>query len=141
MIKIKLALAVNQSKIFEEKHFGDAEQFLIYEWAEGQICFEKAILNPLTNNSNGHHSPEKAKKIMSLLTDNHVNVLVSKRFGSNIKKVNASFVPVLIEGSTPEEVFPILEKQMKWIEEEWEYNAGNYKLFNLKKGTIKKTIR
>jgi len=138
---IKLALAVNHSKDFEKQHFGEAEQFLIYEWNDSQLVFQQAIANPFANLSHHQHSPAKADHIRAFLKEHDVNVLVARQFGHNIKRVNAHFIPVQISVSTREELFPILQKQMKWIEEEWKHNAGNYKLFNLQKGTIKSAIK
>ena len=138
---IRLALAVNHSKNFEANHFGEAEQFLIYEWTDSQLVFRQAIANPFANMSHHQHSPAKADHIRPFLKEHEVNVLVARQFGHNVKRVNAHFIPILIGVSTLEELFPILQKQMKWIEEEWAQNAGNYKLFNLKKGTIKTTIK
>lgn len=140
-MNINLALAVNSSKTFEERHFGEAEQFLIYQWNEDHFIFQETILNPLTQSSNHQHSLEKAKEVVNLLKSKNISILVSRRFGQNIRRVNDSFIPVLIGVSTTEELFPILKKQMRWIVEEWQTNAGNYKLFNLKKGTIKEIIR
>lgn len=139
-MKIKLALAVNQAEIFEHKHFGEAEKFLIYKWESSQLDFQDAIYNPLVQTSLESHSPEKAEQLIFLLKELGINVLVSRQFGGNIKKVNAFFIPVQIGTSTPEESLPILKKHMKWIEEELLQNAGNYKLFNLQKGIIKIAI-
>ena len=139
-MKIKLALAVNQAEVFEHKHFGEAEKFLIYKWEANQLDFQEEIENPLIRTSLERHSPEKAELLISLLKEQGINVLVSRQFGGNIKKVNAFFIPVQIGTSTPEESLPILKKKMKWIEEELLQNAGNYKLFNLQKGTIKTAI-
>ena len=139
-MKIKLALAVNHAEVFEHKHFGEAEKFLIYKWEATQLVFQQAIENPLAQTSLERHSPEKAEQLIILLKELGINILVSRQFGGNIKKVNAFFIPVQIGSSTLEESLPILKKQMKWIEEELLQNAGNYKLFNLQKGTIKTAI-
>ena len=139
-MKIRLAFAVNRAEVFEQKHFGEAEKFLIYKWEATQLVFQQAIENPIFQTTLERHSPEKAELLISLLKEQRINILVSRQFGGNIKKVNAFFIPVQIGSSTPEESIPILKKQMRWIEEELLQNAGNYKLFNLQKGTIKTAI-
>ncbi|WP_321287156.1 NifB/NifX family molybdenum-iron cluster-binding protein [uncultured Sunxiuqinia sp.] len=139
-MKIRLAFAVNRAEVFEQKHFGEAEKFLIYKWEANQLVFQQAIENPLVQTPLERHSPEKAELLISLLKEQGINILVSKQFGKNIKRVNALFVPVQVGTSSPDELFPILKKQMRWIEEELLQNAGNYKLFNLQKGTIKTAV-
>lgn len=137
---IRLAFAVNHNHVFEQKHFGEADQYLVYEWAANELIFREALPNPFAQLSRNNHSEAKRKQITELLQQHEVNVLVSRQFGENISKVNAFFVPVLVETSSPAQLILILKKQMRWIEEEWRQNAGNYKLFKLQKGTIKTSI-
>lgn len=134
-------MAVNQSKIFERKRFGEAEQFLIYEWNESQLLFQEVIKNPRNEYRQNSNSPVNAQQIVDLLKSKNINILVSKRFGVNIKWANSFFIPVKIEVSTLDELIPLLSMKMKWIEEEWQDHAGNYKLFNLSKGILKTTIK
>ncbi|MGQ8336130.1 NifB/NifX family molybdenum-iron cluster-binding protein [Sunxiuqinia sp. A32] len=139
-MNLRLAMAASFSRKFEQKHFGEADQYLIYEWTGNKLTFKETVLNPVLDDGN-LHSSEKADTLINLLKAYQVNALVSQQFGHNIKKVNALFVPVLIGTSSIVELIPLLNRQMKWIVEEWQENKGNYKLFNLKKGTIKTSLQ
>lgn len=140
MMKIRLALAVNQAEVFEYKYFGEAEKFLIYEWEASQLLYQQAINNPLIQTGMERHYPEKVEQLIVVLKEQGINVLVSRQFGENIRMINDLFIPVQVGTSTQEESLSILKKKMKWIEEELLQNAGNYKLFKLGKGTIKSPI-
>lgn len=137
---IRLAFAVNHNQVFEQKQFSEAQQYLVYEWTADELLFREALPNPFAQTSRNNHSEAKRKQITELLQQHEVNALVSRQFGENIRKVNAFFVPVLVETSSPAQLIPVLKKQMRWIEEEWQQNAGKYKLFKLQKGTIKTPI-
>jgi len=142
-MNIKFALAVSESGLFEAKYFGDADKYLIYEW-DGQnffMCTE--LVNSFKNfdEEQEHGSREKGGAIIQLLQENHVKVLVSKQFGKNIQLINRFFIPVIIGYETIPEAITKLRNSMKWIEEELSRNTQDYKLFTLKKGTLKSVIK
>ncbi|MCF8360684.1 MAG: hypothetical protein K9H26_18160 [Prolixibacteraceae bacterium] len=139
---IRLAMAVNNSGQFQQKHFGDADKYMIYEKNTDGMKFVRSEINKFKNldEEQEHGSAKKGNAIIDFLKSKGVNVLVSRQFGRNIKMVNRHFIPVIIYTNTPEEVLPILSKQMKWITDEIDNNPSEHKLFIIKNGVMKTSI-
>ncbi len=140
---IRFAMAVNNAGHFEAKHFGDADKYLIFEWSMDELHFLKEVINIFKNldEKQEHGLRKKGKAIIDSLQNLDVKVLVSKKFGKNIKMVNRYFIPVIVYTETAEEVSLILKKHIKWIEDEIANNPEEHKLFTIKNGILKTTIR
>jgi predicted Fe-Mo cluster-binding NifX family protein len=140
---IHLALAVNNEGNFEEKHFGDAEKYLIYNWNDGEFIFQKEEINKFKNLDEfpEHGLQKKGNEITGLLKSHGIQVVVSKQFGKNIRIVGKHFIPVIIYNETKEQVFQLLKNHMKWIEEELDNRHEEFKLFTIKNGVLKTTIQ
>ncbi len=136
-------MAVNNSGQFQPKHFGDADQYMIYEKNADGLKFVRSEINKFKNldEEHEHGSAKKGNAIIDFLKGKGINVLVSKQFGKNIKMVNRHFIPVIIYTDTPEEVLPILSKHMKWITDEIDNNPQEHKLFIIKNGVMKTSIK
>lgn len=142
-MNIKFAFAVSESELFEAKHFGDADKYLLFEW-NGQDFIESGeLLNAVKNidEEQEHGSKIKGDAIIEMLREKNIQVLVSKQFGRNIKMVNRFFVPVIINDAKLEEIFKKLKNSMKWVEEELQNSTQNFKLFTLKTGILKTAIK
>jgi predicted Fe-Mo cluster-binding NifX family protein len=131
---IRLALAVNNDGIFENKHFGEAERFHIYEWNNDTFTFLNDEINPFKNadEEREHGVKEKGKGISNFLKSLGTQVIVSKQFGKNFKIVSKYFIPVVVVNSNPEEIIPLLNNYIDWFFEELNGKTENYKLLNLK---------
>ncbi|MDX9881623.1 MAG: NifB/NifX family molybdenum-iron cluster-binding protein [Prolixibacteraceae bacterium] len=140
---IRFAFAVNHYGNFEARHFGDADKYLIYEWSNGELVILKEVLNSFKNHDENpvHGLRQKGLGIINLLKDQNVNVLVSKQFGKNIQMVNQYFVPVIVSAETRHEAVPVLTKHIKWIEDELNNKPKEFKLFAIRKGVLKTTIK
>jgi predicted Fe-Mo cluster-binding NifX family protein len=140
---IRFACAVNHAGLFETKHFGNADKYLIYEWTNDDFIFIKEE----TNSFNGLDDVKlsglsnKGLACVNLLNNVGVKVLVSRQFGDNVKMINNFFIPVLVNYETPDEVVLILKKHIRWIEDELNSKTEEYKLFTIKKGIIKTKIK
>jgi predicted Fe-Mo cluster-binding NifX family protein len=140
---IRLAMAVDHLQNFQSKHFGDADQYLIYEWKNNEFVLfscENNLYKDFDEEAE-HGSWKKGQAIIGLLKEKGVNVLVSKQFGRNIRMVNRHFIPVIIYTETPHEVLPVLNKHMRWIEDELLNNPPEHKLFTIKNGVLKTAIK
>ncbi|MBN2648901.1 MAG: hypothetical protein JXR50_04075 [Prolixibacteraceae bacterium] len=140
---IRLAMAVDHSQNFQSKHFGDADQYLIYEWENNEINFVGAEINVYKSYDEEveHGSQKKGQAIIDFLKGKGVNVLVSKQFGRNIRMVNRHFIPVIIYTEAPDNVIPVLNKHMRWIEDEIINAPPEHKLFTIKHGVMKTAIK
>jgi len=143
-MKLRFAFAVNREGHFEKKHFGDADQFLIYE-----INVEQDEVKQVTSLENRikqqydeqkHGLPEKGKAIIALLKEYNVDILVSRQFGKNITLVNEQFIPVIITRETPDEVIEVIRRHIKWLEDEKTNHPGSHRLFRIDKGILKLNI-
>lgn len=136
---IQVAFAVSNNNKFEEKHFGDADKYLIYQWQGEQFLYQTELINQLKNpdESNEHGSKLKGNNIISFLKDKDVNILVSKQFGKNIKMVNKHFIPVVIASDTVNNACKVLIKNMEWLVERLQKEQDNHKLIDLRTGSVK----
>ena len=133
---------MGQDGNFESCHFGDAHKYLIYQWNGKDINLIEEVINTekATDETAEHNSPEKSMAITQLLKAANVDVLVSKQFGRNIKRINQHFIPIIIHKETPQEVLEVLLKHMRWIQDELENKPKEYKLFHIKTGILKTAI-
>jgi predicted Fe-Mo cluster-binding NifX family protein len=140
---IKFALAVNHFNAFEPKNFGNADKFLFYEWINNEFIFLNEVVNQYKSSTEEHAggSVEKGRAIIDFLKSHDITVLVSTRFGKNIQMVNRNFIPVIVFSETPEEVIATLRRHIKWIEDEFRNRPLEFKLFTIKKGILKTTIK
>ena len=141
-MNLSFAFAVNQDNVFENRHFGDADKYLIYR--EDLNGMEKLIefVNPfkMLDEEKEHGSRKKGLAIIEALRKKNVNVLVSRQFGRNIKLVNRHFIPVIVQKDTTEEVIQVLMGHLHWIREEWEQNKTEFKMFTIKAGILKSAV-
>ena len=142
-MNLRFAFAVNKNDQFEKKHFGDTDKFLIYKQEDDKIVFLSEETNrfKMMDEEVEHGSKRKGNAIIEFLKERGVNVLVSRQFGKNIKLVNEHFIPVIISLESINEVIPVLLKNMKWIDEDLQRKPENYKLFDLRKGSLKIIIK
>jgi predicted Fe-Mo cluster-binding NifX family protein len=143
--KIIFAFAVTHHNNFGNKHFGDADKYLIYEFTQKEVIFVEEILN-LTKNIDEkakpeHGSQKKGKAVIKFMKERGVKVLVAKKFGENIKMVNKRFIPVIIAKENPDDVSAILLKHLKWFKDELINKLEEYKLFIIKNGILKTAIK
>jgi predicted Fe-Mo cluster-binding NifX family protein len=135
---IRVVFAVSNNNKFEEKHFGDADKYLIYQWQGEQFLSQTELINHFKNSdeSNEHGSKLKGSNIISFLKNEDVNILVSKQFGKNIKMVNKHFIPVVIASDTINDACKVLIKNMKQLVEGLQKEQDNYKLIDLRTGSV-----
>jgi predicted Fe-Mo cluster-binding NifX family protein len=142
-MKIQFAFALNKEGVFENKHFGEADNYAISTYNEHAIILTEIIPNPFKsmNGRQEHGLKEKGTAIISLLKEKNVKVLVSKQFGANIKMVNRHFIPVIISKENPSQVSEILAKNIKWLKDELNNRKSNYMLFKINTGALKLEVK
>ena len=96
MKKLTVAFATDDGEEFINRHFGDAKFYDIYKIDENNAEFVKRIRNSVDEEKDVHADTKKAKGIANLLLQKNVNVVVSKIFGPNIKRIKKKFVCVII---------------------------------------------
>ena len=139
---IRFAFAVNQQNAFEPQNFGKADKFLIYEWVNSAFLFLNEEINhfkKLDEDQNG--SVRKGTAIVDFLKGLDIKVLVSIKFGQNVQMVNRNFIPVIVFRETPDDVVLQLRKHIKWIEDELRNRPDEFKLFTIKNGIMKTSLK
>ena len=142
-MKIQFAYALNKEGIFENNHFGKADNYAIYTYNENAIILNEILPNPFKSmdDKQEHGLKEKGTAIISLLKEKNVKVLVSKQFGANIKMVNGHFIPVIISKEHPSQVSEILTKNIKWLKDELNNRKSDYMLFKINNGALKLKVK
>ena len=120
MKKLKVAFATDNGKTFMDRHFGDADFYDIYEIDGDKTYFIKRIDNKVDKEEEVHADPKKAKGISKLLLNENVNVVVSKIFGPNIKRIKKKFVCIVVKGEEIEEGLNKIYVNIEKIYSEWE---------------------
>ena len=140
---LRFAFAVNNDNQFGKRHFGDADKYLIYQQDVDNLVpsSDEANRYKLLDDEVEHGSKKKGEAIIGFLKNKGVNVLVSRQFGKNIKLINAHFIPVIISTENPDEVIQVLTRHLHWIEDEWGQKKSNFKLFTIKEGILKSSIK
>lgn len=142
-MELRFAFAVNQANQFEKKHFGDAYKYLVYTIVAGKMILLSEEINEFRSIDEEieHGSKRKGNSIIKFLKEKKVNVLVSTRFGKNIKLVNEYFIPVKVPLKDLQEIIPILNKYLHWIEDEWINNTSDFNLFTISSGIMKTGVK
>jgi len=135
-MNLRFAFAVNDKGDFQDKHFGDAEKYIIYEYDSKQLVFIDEIENVKKNidEETKHGSKRKGNEIIDYLKRFEVKVLVSLQFGKNIKMVNKHFIPVIVSNSHVDNIVKIIETNVNKINEEAKNKEKDYMLFRIKNG-------
>ncbi len=139
---LRFAFAVNNQNLFEDRFFGEADKFLIYQLVSGQLeqIYEVVNDNKSELKENNSDNNEKVDILIKDLLENDIKVIVSKQFGENIRIVNEYFIPVIISSENPEEVMEIINRHIHWIKDELNNFNSGYKLFTIKSGILKSSV-
>lgn len=111
-----VACATDDGELFVSRHFGDASHYDLYEWCHDRFTYVTTIVNT-SEAEKEHADPKKAKHIMDLLLEAHVDVGLSKHFGPNIKRVKERLVPVLVATDVIEEGLAEVQKHFEEVVE------------------------
>ena len=114
-----LAIATDDEKHFITRHFGDAENYLIYSLDSSGWLFLKKVENQ-SEEEKMHADPAKAGSITGILKKEGVQVLVSRAFGPNIKRMIKKFACVLVSDDLIELGLDKLKLNYSAILEKWE---------------------
>ena len=81
-------------------------------------CIKK-ISNTTEEEEDVQADPKKAKSIGKLLKQEQVQILVSKIFGPNIKRIKKKFVCILMKENSIKNGAEIIKNNLPTITEEW----------------------
>ena len=121
------AFATNNGTTFMDNHFGDANYYDIYKISASNSEFIKRIDNTVDIEEESHADPKKAKGISGLLKSEGIQVVVSKVFGPNIKRIKKNFVCIIISKENISQSITHIQQKFDVIVKEWE--KGEERLF------------
>lgn len=128
MISLLAAVSTDDGKTMINRHFGDADKFLIYQITPEKAEFLKVIENTTEEeNDEVHADPRKAGNIARLLKQEKVQVVVSRVFGPNLKRIKQHFVCVITNAPTVSDSIALLQKNMEKLD--WEWQLGEQRSF------------
>lgn len=135
-MNLRFAFAVNKDGDFQEKHFGDADKYIIYEHDSKELVLVDEIENTKRDidEETQHGSERKGNEIINYLKSHDVKVLVSMQFGKNIKMIDKHFIPVISFNSEFNEVVNAIEKNIELINDEAKNKETDYMLFRINNG-------
>ena len=123
---MKTAFATDNGRSFIDRHFGDSNYYYIYEISSSEVTFLKKILNTTEKEEEEIHAdPKKAKDVARMLKKENVEVVVSKIFGPNIKKIRKKFVCILMNDNDISDSIKTVQQKFDAILNEW--NKGEIK--------------
>ena len=132
-----MAFATGDGESFTNQHFGDNDYYYIYDINTSESKFIKRINNTTTTIEEKTHADfGKAMGVTKLLRKENVQVVVSKVYGPNIKRIRKKFVCVLINNKTISDSINIIKKNIRVILDEWE-KGEERKHLNFKKLKVK----
>lgn len=106
--------AQNDEQTLTTTHFGSTDLFILYQYD----CLghqRMRVIKNTTQEERYHNDPEKAASVKTLLREHGINVVVAKRFGPNIKRIQKFFVPVIIKSESVDEAIEKLQNNWQAI--------------------------
>ena len=120
-MNLRFAFATDDGKTYIDRHFGDADYYDIYEISSTENKFIKRINNTTEEDDEDIHAdPVKAKGVVDLFKLDKVQIVVSKVFGPNIKRIKKKFVCVLFNDEKISDSIKIIQKNIDIFVDEWE---------------------
>lgn len=116
-----VGIATDDERHFITRHFGDAERYLIYRLTEDGYEFLKIVRNTTAEEDEEVHAdPVKAGSIAKVLKAEGTQVLASRVFGPNIKRMIKKFACVIIQEDLINQGLVKLQENFSAILERWE---------------------
>ncbi len=117
MKPLKIAIATDDGNSLISRHFGDADNYYIYDLTAHNIQYVGTIKNSV-DEEEGHADPKKAKSIAQLLKEEKVEVVVSKLFGPNIKRIIKQFSCVIVSTDDMHKAENLIQQNFTIIKDE-----------------------
>ncbi len=139
---LRFSIATNKDGLLEEKHFGEADKFLLYDLDGEDLVLVGEEVNKIKEEAGEDFNlDEHAPLIIKFLKEKGINILVSLHFSDYVKEANEYFIPVMVTHKDPENVIESIKEHLYWILEEWNKNPSDFSLFILKKGVLKSHLK
>lgn len=126
-----VAIASDDGEHMPKGHFGAAPRFELYALEADNATWLRSIDNPRANTSSSpdagdaHHShgpgsSHQGGGIGRLLGGEGAQVMVSRAFGANIKRMRQRFLPVVVQRDRVSDAIALLQSQWERVEQHWQ---------------------
>ena len=109
---------MKDEQILTNSHFGSADSYVLYK-CNSLECKKLQTIKNTTAEERSHNDPGKASSVTELLKKYNVNVIVARRFGPNLKRVNKNFVPVIVKSESVDETLKTIHRHTEEIINQW----------------------
>ena len=136
IIAIAMAETDADNDTLAKGHFGSAPQFRLFKMDATSVTYLRSVDNPRgpaspegpdAHSHEGHHHGQgdghQGHGIGRLLGDEGVQVMVSRAFGANIKRMRQRFLPVVVRSERVDDAVAML--QAHWVQIEQHWNQGS----------------
>ena len=133
IIAIAMAETDADNDTLAKGHFGSAPQFRLFKMDGTSVTYLRSVDNPRgpaspdPQSHEGHHHAggggHQGHGIGRLLGDEGVQVMVSRAFGANIKRMRQRFLPVVVRSERVDDAVAML--QAHWVQIEQHWNQGS----------------
>ena len=130
---IIVAIASDDGDQMPKGHFGAASQYELYEMNADSATWLRTVTNPRAKASGepadgGHQQGHDSQHhngggIGRLLGNEGVQVMVSRAFGANIKRMRQRFLPVVVHCEHVKQAIALLQSQWQRVEQHWNQGA------------------
>ena len=128
--RLIVAIASDDGVQMPKGHFGAATQYELYEMSADSATWLRTVSNPRAGAAHGdsedghHHHGDGAKHqhgggIGRLLGNEGVQVMASRAFGANIKRMRQRFLPVVVHCEQVKDAIVLLQSQWPRVEQHW----------------------
>lgn len=126
-----VAIASEDGKQMPNGHFGKAPRYELYEMRADRATWLRSVDNPRLAEQpaspvehalhvQGQGVTHKGGGIGQLLRKQGVQVMVSRAFGANIKRMRQRFLPVLVRSASVSEAIDTLQADWQRVEAGWQ---------------------
>jgi len=124
-----VAFATLDGTTLPKEHFGEARQYEIYRITADSTTKLESVINPRDSSQHGkeshqhHHqhsgNTAKGAGIGRMLGEHNVQVMVSRAFGPNIKRMRERFVPVKVDTIDLSASISLLQRHWDAVQSHW----------------------
>jgi predicted Fe-Mo cluster-binding NifX family protein len=118
----RIGIATDGGTRLAAGHFGEAGRFVVVEFDGTQVLSRREVDNPTSDAGHDridHGHEGTATAIGRLMAVNGVQILVSRAFGPNIRRMTTRFLPVVVRGDTVDQALDLLRANWQQVITQW----------------------
>lgn len=116
------AFATDNGTDFIDRHFGDAEKYLLFRISSSSAEYMETIENTVDEEEDEteHGDLKKAGGISALLKQKGVQMTVAPIYGPNLKRIKRKFISIIVKETSITAALTLTQNHFDKIIAEWE---------------------